>query len=62
MGTLNLEGIAKVEIAEDGRLKFSYLKGGKGDTGDKGDKGDKGDIGDKGERDYAEICQTGVNK
>ena len=31
----NLEGTAQVEIAEDGRFKFSYLKGGQGEKGDK---------------------------
>lgn len=35
-------GTPSVELTEDGRLKFSELKGEKGDTGDKGDKGDPG--------------------
>mgnify|MGYP000915918401 CR=1 FL=1 len=30
----NLEGTARVEITEDGRFKFSYLKGREGDKGD----------------------------
>lgn len=44
----NTIGIPKVEIAEDGRLKFIALKGETGSTGSIGIQGPRGDIGPQG--------------